>query len=70
MSEVRKYILERMGSCISDLRGGQQAVGGGAQPGAMAAAVSNAAHNDAVSHFFRARGDCPLFTPLEVYFVE
>ena len=59
-------ILE-MGGCFSDVRGGKQAVGVGLTgPSLPPMPTSDAAHNDAVDHFFRARGIQPLFTQLEV----
>lgn len=62
-----------MGNCLSDVKGGQQAVGGGAQGGfggrggSTGTAVAAAGPNDAVDHFFRARGEHALFTPIEVH---
>eukprot|EP00261_Vitis_vinifera_P039572 XP_019080815.1 PREDICTED: protein BONZAI 3 isoform X2 [Vitis vinifera] len=59
-------ILE-MGGCFSDVRGGKQAVGVGLTgPSLPPMPTSDAAHNDAVDHFFRARGIQPLFTQLEL----
>nr|CAN68494.1 hypothetical protein VITISV_022266 [Vitis vinifera] len=56
-----------MGGCFSDVRGGKQAVGVGLTgPSLPPMPTSDAAHNDAVDHFFRARGIQPLFTQLEV----
>ncbi|XP_075482065.1 protein BONZAI 3 isoform X1 [Primulina tabacum] len=46
-----------MGNCFSDVKGGQQAIGGtGAGEG----------HNDAVDFFFKARGQQPLYTPIQL----
>lgn len=41
-----------MGGCFSDVKGGQQAVGGVTKVDG-----SGAGHNDAVDYFFRARGE-------------
>ncbi|GER49043.1 calcium-dependent phospholipid-binding protein [Striga asiatica] len=54
-----------MGNCLSDVKGGQQAVGVGAQAGAGGAAASSGP-NDAVDNFFRAKGEHALFTPIEL----
>ncbi|OMO55290.1 C2 calcium-dependent membrane targeting [Corchorus olitorius] len=52
-----------MGICFSgDLKGGKQAVGG-VHGGPTA--NNNAGNNDAVDHFFRARGQYPLSTQIE-----
>ena len=56
-----------MGGCFSDVRGGKQAVGVGLTGTTMSPIpISNATVNDAVDHFFLARGFQQLFTPLEV----
>ncbi|RVW84684.1 Transposon Tf2-2 polyprotein [Vitis vinifera] len=56
-----------MGGCFSDVRGGKQAVGVGLTgPSLPPMPTSDAALNDAVDDFFRARGIQPLFTQLEV----
>ncbi|WRX24769.1 C2 domain - like 10 [Theobroma cacao] len=53
-----------MGNCISgDVGGGKQAIGG---VQGRPTANNNAGHNDAVDHFFRARGQNPLFTQIEL----
>ena len=54
-----------MGGCLSssDLRGGQQAVGG-VQQGPHS---YDGGHNDAVDLFYRTRGFQPLFTQVEVF---
>lgn len=54
-----------MGQCFSDVKGGKQAVGGvaGVATGGAAAASGP---NDAVEHFFRAKGEHNLCTQLEV----
>nr|CAN65570.1 hypothetical protein VITISV_025897 [Vitis vinifera] len=56
-----------MGGCFSDVRGGKQAVGMGLTgPSMPPTPTTDAAINDAVDHFFRARGLHQLFTHLEV----
>ncbi|KAL6329570.1 hypothetical protein AAG906_022147 [Vitis piasezkii] len=56
-----------MGGCFSDVRGGKQAVGVGLTgPSLPPMPTSDAALNDAVDDFFRARGIQPLFTQLEL----
>ncbi|KAG6598916.1 Protein BONZAI 3, partial [Cucurbita argyrosperma subsp. sororia] len=56
-----------MGGCHSDVRGGQQAVGGGQRSAGNAVTNSNdAAHNDAVDFFFRSHGLQGLFTQVEL----
>ncbi|GAB4835884.1 Protein BONZAI 3 [Ancistrocladus abbreviatus] len=59
-----------MGGCFSDVRGGQQAVGG-VQRGSTPTNVGGGGgggggHNDAVELFYRAHGVQPLFTQLEL----
>ncbi|GAB4855482.1 Protein BONZAI 3 [Ancistrocladus abbreviatus] len=56
-----------MGGCFSDVRGGQQAVGG-VQRGPTRTNVGGGGggHNDAVELFYRAHGIQPLFTQLEL----
>ncbi|XP_059644818.1 protein BONZAI 3-like [Cornus florida] len=54
-----------MGMCFSYLRGGQQAVGGGAVL-KMNDVGGGAAHNDAVDKFFRTKGPQALFTQIEL----
>lgn len=51
-----------MGGCFSDVKGGQQAIGG-VQPRPMDVEATS---NDAVDHFYRGRGQFALFTQLEV----
>ncbi|RVX19050.1 Protein BONZAI 3 [Vitis vinifera] len=52
-----------MGGCFSDVRGGKQAVGVGLTgPSMSPMPTSDATLNDAVDHFFRARGLHQLFT--------
>ncbi|KAH6756007.1 Calcium-dependent phospholipid-binding Copine family protein [Perilla frutescens var. hirtella] len=55
-----------MGQCFSDVKGGQQAVGGRAQVGVGGAAAASSGPNDAVEHFFRARGQHGLCTNIEL----
>ncbi|CDP15833.1 unnamed protein product [Coffea canephora] len=65
-----------MGGCFSDVKGGQQAVGGGGivgHPGAQgirgagsAAGGAASGLNDAVEFFFRTKGDQALSTQLEL----
>ncbi|KAJ7978038.1 Protein BONZAI [Quillaja saponaria] len=55
-----------MGGCFSDVRGGQQAVGGVQQGPNSAVTNNNGGHNDAVDYFYRSRGDVPMFTQLEL----
>ncbi|KAL7003010.1 hypothetical protein U1Q18_004168 [Sarracenia purpurea var. burkii] len=50
-----------MGACCSDVRGGQQAVGGGQQRSQAA----DGGHNDAVEFLFRSKGVHALFTQIE-----
>ncbi|GMI84599.1 BONZAI 3 [Hibiscus trionum] len=53
-----------MGGCFSgDLKGGKQAVGG---VDGRPTVNNNAGHNDAIDHYFRIRGQCPLFTQVEL----
>ncbi|KAL2236296.1 UNVERIFIED_CONTAM: Protein BONZAI 3 [Sesamum indicum] len=64
-----------MGNCFSDVKGGQQAVGSGAQlvvGGAVGdgSATAGTCHNDAVDYFFRAKGEVALFTPIEDPFLR
>ncbi|KAK9293110.1 hypothetical protein L1049_021096 [Liquidambar formosana] len=57
-----------MGGCFSDVRGGQQAIGGGAQrqrAGAMNEVGQNV-HNDAVDFFYASRGLQALYTQVEL----
>ncbi|KAK9286147.1 hypothetical protein L1049_014529 [Liquidambar formosana] len=57
-----------MGGCFSDVRGGQQAVGGGAQrqrQGTMNDVGQNV-RNDAVDFFYTSHGQQALFTPMEL----
>lgn len=58
-----------MGQCFSDVKGGQQAVGARAQTaggGGVNAAASSSGLNDAVEHFFRAKGEHALCTQIEL----
>ncbi|XP_059659620.1 protein BONZAI 3-like isoform X1 [Cornus florida] len=57
-----------MGGCFSDQRGGQQAVGGGAQQRPLRTNDGGGAggHNDAVDYFFRTKGLGALFTQIEL----
>lgn len=57
-----------MGQCFSDVKGGQQAVGARAQTagGGGVNAAASSGLNDAVEHFFRARGEHALCTQIEV----
>ncbi|XP_073155670.1 protein BONZAI 3-like [Henckelia pumila] len=50
-----------MGNCISDVKGGKQAIGGTGAGG-----CSTAGRNDAVDFFFKARGQQPLFMPIQL----
>ncbi|KAK8651061.1 hypothetical protein V6N13_140677 [Hibiscus sabdariffa] len=53
-----------MGGCFSgDVRGGKQAVGG---VDGRPTVNNNAGHNDAIDHYFRIRGQFPLFTQVEL----
>ncbi|XP_048325143.2 protein BONZAI 3 isoform X1 [Ziziphus jujuba] len=56
-----------MGGCFSDVRGGQQAIGG-TQPRPTDAHdnKNNGGHNDAIDFFYKSRGFNPLFTQLEL----
>ncbi|KAK9291454.1 hypothetical protein L1049_019402 [Liquidambar formosana] len=57
-----------MGGCFSDVRGGQQAMGGGAQrqrAGAMNEVGQNV-HNDAVDFFYASHGLQALYTQVEL----
>lgn len=57
-----------MGNCFSDVKGGQQAIGGGPNPqGVDCGDVSGGCH-DAVDYFFRARGEHSLSTPIQVHY--
>ncbi|KAK3023663.1 hypothetical protein RJ639_043544 [Escallonia herrerae] len=59
-----------MGSCLSDVRGGQQAVGGAGGGGAYdmvrGSGGGAAAHNDAVDFFLSRKGLEGLFTQIEL----
>jgi hypothetical protein len=59
-----------MGGCFSvagDVRGGMEAVGGGGGGRSHGgAAAQQGGPNDAVDHFFQARGLRGLYTPIEV----
>lgn len=50
-----------MGGCLSDVKGGQQAIGGGGSQQQSIAGTS-----DAVDFFYRTKGAEALFTQLEV----
>ncbi|KAK8546473.1 hypothetical protein V6N13_067692 [Hibiscus sabdariffa] len=53
-----------MGGCFSgDVKGGKQAVGG---VDGRPTVNNNAGHNDAIDHYFRIRGQFPLFTQVEL----
>ncbi|XWS57854.1 hypothetical protein CRYUN_Cryun09bG0209300 [Craigia yunnanensis] len=53
-----------MGGCFSgDVKGGKQAIGGVQSRSTM---NNNTGHNDAVDHFFRVQGQCPLSTQIEL----
>ncbi|KAK4273514.1 hypothetical protein QN277_021897 [Acacia crassicarpa] len=54
-----------MGSCVSDLKGGKQAVGGVRHSPALGP-TPLPAHNDAVDFFYRSQGFQPMFTQLEL----
>ncbi|KAF8401570.1 hypothetical protein HHK36_012514 [Tetracentron sinense] len=57
-----------MGGCLSDTKGGKQAVGGGARAGptGMNDPQGQGGYNDAVDFFLRTRGLHSLFTQLEL----
>ncbi|XP_027163140.1 protein BONZAI 3-like [Coffea eugenioides] len=65
-----------MGGCFSDVKGGQQAVGGGGIVGHLgaqgfggagsAAGAAASGHNDAVEFFFQTKGVQALYTKLEL----
>ncbi|KAI4301859.1 hypothetical protein L6164_035097 [Bauhinia variegata] len=55
-----------MGNCLSDTKGGQQAVGGVQQGPHPATTVANVGHNDAVDFFHRSQGFQALFTQVEL----
>ncbi|CAN6333310.1 unnamed protein product [Urochloa humidicola] len=59
-----------MGGCFSgDIRGGMEAVGGGGGGRSYGgAAAQQGGPNDAVDHFFQARGLRGLYTPIELSF--
>ncbi|XP_022743809.1 uncharacterized protein LOC111294662 [Durio zibethinus] len=60
----RRENAKDMGLCFSgDLKGGKQAIGGVQGWSTM---NNNEGHNEAVDHFYRARGHCPLFTQIEL----
>ncbi|PSS10169.1 Protein BONZAI like [Actinidia chinensis var. chinensis] len=58
-----------MGGCFSDVKGGQQAVGGAQGQVAQRShqATTNKGHNDAVDTFFKAKGLHSLCTQMEVF---
>ncbi|KAG8383348.1 hypothetical protein BUALT_Bualt04G0003100 [Buddleja alternifolia] len=56
-----------MGNCFSDVKGGQQAIGGSVRAGGGGHGGSAASGpNDAVDYFFRAKGEHALFMPIEL----
>lgn len=55
-----------MGGCFSDVRGGQEAVGGAQQRMGTMSDSEGPGHNDAVDFFHRAHGSQALFTPFEL----
>ncbi|KAM7472735.1 hypothetical protein LguiA_010918 [Lonicera macranthoides] len=56
-----------MGGCFSDVKGGKEAIGGGAQQKTTHVdASASAATNDAVDFFYKTKGLQPLFTLLEL----
>ncbi|KAK2977378.1 hypothetical protein RJ640_013357 [Escallonia rubra] len=70
-THVESRSFREMGSCLSDVRGGQQAVGGaGGGGGGAHDMVSGgggaAAHNDALDFFLRRKGLEGLFTQIEL----
>ncbi|XP_057787331.1 protein BONZAI 3 [Salvia miltiorrhiza] len=54
-----------MGQCFSDVKGGQQAVGGVAGA-AIGGGAADSGPNDAVDYFFRAKGEHNLCTQIEL----
>ncbi|RZC53323.1 hypothetical protein C5167_012167 [Papaver somniferum] len=54
-----------MGGCLSDVRGGQQAIGGTKSAGPTSSATTTTTTNDAIDHFYRSHGCQGLFTLLE-----
>ncbi|KAH7543165.1 hypothetical protein FEM48_Zijuj02G0154200 [Ziziphus jujuba var. spinosa] len=56
-----------MGGCFSDVKGGQQAIGGTqSRPTDAHNNKNNGGHNDAIDFFYKSRGFNPLFTQLEL----
>ncbi|XP_026458530.1 protein BONZAI 3-like [Papaver somniferum] len=55
-----------MGGCLSDVRGGQQAIGGTKSAGPTSSATTTTTTNDAIDHFYRSHGCQGLFTLLEL----
>ncbi|KAI3912966.1 hypothetical protein MKW92_019119, partial [Papaver armeniacum] len=54
-----------MGGCLSDVRGGQQAIGGTKSAGPTSSATTTTTTNDAIDLFYRSHGCQGLFTLLE-----
>ncbi|XP_074292781.1 protein BONZAI 3-like [Silene latifolia] len=55
-----------MGACLSDERGGKQAIGTGSNHMHTTNHGNGQVYNDAIDHFYRARGLQPLFSHLEL----
>lgn len=66
--DTYKLLYAIMGNCMSDVKGGKQAIGGGPQTvgGGGDGSAAASGHNDAVDYFFRAKGEHALFSPIEV----
>lgn len=60
-----------MGNCVSDVKGGKQAVGGGGDQHRAQAFGGGGAEgkNDAVDFYFRAQGQRPLGSQIQVFFL-
>ncbi|XP_052192153.1 protein BONZAI 3-like isoform X3 [Diospyros lotus] len=56
-----------MGNCFSDVKGGQQAVGGAQRSSHQTAISGNAGGNDAAHLFFRSKGLHSLYAQIEYY---
>ena len=59
-----------MGACFSDVRGGQQAVGGAQRRSQATEDGDGGGHNDAVEFFYRNKGVQPLCAQIEVYYTR
>lgn len=59
-----------MGGCVSDVRGGQQAIGGIRNGSHLQHNSPGTSHNEAVDFFCRTKGLDALFTQIEVRYKD